>query len=72
MSASVQACCEVKFVAWFVLAAPLTVNATGFSQWLMTNFKALNSFGGNSESMISAAPKFSVVQDLTFRLLPKL
>jgi hypothetical protein len=28
----------LKSVAWFGFAAPITIHATGFSQWLMTDF----------------------------------
>jgi len=32
-------------------------HATGFSQWLMTNFKAPNLFSDNSEGTANAVPK---------------
>jgi hypothetical protein len=28
----------LKSVAWFGFATPITIHATGFSQWLMTDF----------------------------------
>jgi len=34
----VQACCEVKSVAWFVFVAPLTNHANDFSQWFDDGF----------------------------------
>jgi hypothetical protein len=49
----------LKSIAWFAFALPLPIHATGFSQWLVTNFpKRRNSFGDNSEGTATSVPKF--------------